>query len=132
MVISEADCCTLQHLEHRKLACNSALNIQPENVLVSTVTKDDVPLQALFRKPAGCLWDSEEEVILVADSGNNRIRSFAIGTAVTTRLGTGAAGLRDGPPLESDFNQPSSLGFLPDGRLVVADTQNHVLRVVQP
>ncbi|MBW1806894.1 MAG: hypothetical protein JRJ87_01785 [Deltaproteobacteria bacterium] len=94
--------------------------------------KDGQPLEAQFWKPAGCVWDSQETVILIADSGNQRIRAFSIGTAVTTRLGSGNLGLDSGLPLEATFNNPNSLAIFPDGRLVIADTQNHVLRVLMP
>ena len=94
--------------------------------------KDGQPLEAQFWKPASCVWDAQETVVLIADSGNHRIRAFSIGTAVTTRLGSGNLGLDSGPPLEATFNNPNSLAFFEDGRLVIADSQNHVLRVLLP
>ena len=51
---------------------------------------------------------------------------------VTTFLGSGAVGMDAGPPLGASFKHPSSLAFLEDGRLVIADTQNHSIRVLQP
>lgn len=90
--------------------------------------KEGEPLQAQFWKPAGCLEDATNASTLVADTGNNRIRAIAV--AVDTRLGSGALGLDNGPPLQASFRQPSGLAFFGDGRLVIADTNNNVLRVV--
>ena len=91
----------------------------------------DGPLdQAMFKKPAGCVVQSAS-IILVADRGNHRVR--AVGAqGVITFLGAGTPGMDDGPPELARLKYPSSLAFLEDGRLVVADTQNHAIRVVQP
>ena len=70
------------------------------------------------------------DAVLVADSGNNRVR--AVAAAVSTLLGSGTPGLDNGPPLQASFRQPAGLAFLGDGRLVVSDSQNHALRVVHP
>lgn len=88
--------------------------------------------EARFWKPAGCLWDPDTGRLLVADSGNHRVRAVEPGVEVTTRLGTGDPGLEDGPPLQAGFKLPSALAFLGDGRLVIVDTFNHALRVVHP
>ena len=92
----------------------------------------DGPLdQAQFKKPAGCIVDAASGNLLVADRGNHRVRAVASGQ-VTTLLGCGTAGLSAGPPLGANFKYPSSLAFLEDGRLVIADTQNNCVRVLQP
>ncbi|HUU02952.1 MAG TPA: hypothetical protein VM425_16075 [Myxococcota bacterium] len=93
---------------------------------------DGDPLAAQFRKPAGCTWDEAGAQILTADSGNNRVRSFTIGGQVATLLGAGMTGAANGPALQATFNQPSSLAFIEDGRLVIADTHNNLLRIVRP
>jgi len=87
---------------------------------------------ARFFLPLGCLEEPATGVILVADSGNHRIR--AIGTNdVSTRLGSGKlTPFKNGSPLEASFNYPKSMLLLADGRLVIADTNNHVLRVLNP
>ncbi len=85
---------------------------------------------ARFAKPAGMIPDPVDDSYLVADSGNHRVR--AIGIEVSTSLGSGHPGLADGPPDLVEFDHPSGLAFLGDGRLVIADTNNHMLRVLNP
>ena len=92
---------------------------------------DGTLAQAQFKKPAGCLVDAATADLLVADRSNHRVRAVTT-TQVTTLLGSGVVGLDAGPPRGASFKQPSSLAFLEDGRLVIADTQNHCIRVVQP
>jgi DNA-binding beta-propeller fold protein YncE len=92
---------------------------------------DGLLAQAQFKKPAGCLVDPVTSYLLVADRSNHRVRALA-SQQVTTLLGSGAVGLDAGPPLGASFKYPSSLAYLEDGRLVIADTQNHCIRVVQP
>jgi hypothetical protein len=53
-------------------------------------------------------------------------------TEVTTAVGSGGLGLDDGPPALATFRYPGGLAALPDGQLVIADTQNHALRVTRP
>ncbi|NMB74591.1 MAG: hypothetical protein GYA21_05615 [Myxococcales bacterium] len=91
---------------------------------------DGAMREARFAKPLGLLEDPLDQAYLVADSGNQRVRR--IDTLVRTMLGSGLAGAASGPPLQASFRQPSGLCRLPDGRLLVADTQNHAIRVVNP
>jgi hypothetical protein len=91
----------------------------------------DGPLaQSQLKKPAGCVAE-QDGTLLVADRANHRVRAVS-SDQVTTRLGSGAVGMAAGPPLGASFKYPSSLAFLEDGRLVIADTQNHCLRILQP
>jgi DNA-binding beta-propeller fold protein YncE len=92
---------------------------------------DGPPAQSRFKKPAGCVVDTATGYLLVTDRSNHRVRAVAT-EQVTTFLGSGAVGMDAGPPLEASFKLPSSLAFLEDGRLVIADTQNHCVRVLQP
>ncbi len=93
---------------------------------------DGDPLESQFRKPAGCAWDEIQARILTADSGNNRVRALVIGGQVTTLAGSGTTGSADGPAMLATFNLPSAVAALADGSLVVADTQNNLLRIVLP
>jgi thiol-disulfide isomerase/thioredoxin len=67
-------------------------------------------------------------LLYVADTYNNKIKTVDPNTReARTVLGTGRAGLRDGEdPL---FYEPSGLSVAA-GKLYVADTNNHVIRVV--
>jgi sugar lactone lactonase YvrE len=84
--------------------------------------------------PAGAVArDGATGILYVADTWNNEIRALDL-TAGTTRTvaGTGAAGFSGdgGPATAAELRQPSDLELGPDGRLYVADTGNHAIRVV--
>ena len=88
--------------------------------------RDGPAEQALLQFPAGLAH--LDGVLYIADTFNNKIKKLDLTTAYTeTILGTGASGAGDGfTPM---FNEPSGLSVIPD-RLFVADTNNHVIRVV--
>ena len=71
--------------------------------------------------------------IYVADTGNHRIRRIDLSSqdfAVTTIAGDGTPGYLDGEGLAARFNAPQGLELSGDGRLYVADTGNHRIRVI--
>ena len=71
-----------------------------------------------------------EGVIYLADSYNHKIRRYFLdGGALVSLAGTGEPGLEDGGPNAAQFNEPSGLAAA-DGRLFVADTNNHRIRTV--
>jgi hypothetical protein len=51
---------------------------------------------------------------------------------VTTIAGSGGAGFANGTGAAAQFNLPRGIAGLPDGNIVVADTQNHRIRLVTP
>ncbi|MFJ8161821.1 NHL domain-containing thioredoxin family protein [Streptomyces sp. NPDC096136] len=66
--------------------------------------------------------------LLVSDSTRHQLVELAAdGETVVRRIGSGERGL--GPDA---FSEPQGLELLPDGRVVVADTVNHALRVFDP
>ncbi len=68
--------------------------------------------------------------IYVADSYNNRIKLIdPIKRNVTTLAGSGRKELTDGLLREAAFNEPGGLAWL-GGKLYVADTNNHQIRVL--
>ncbi|MER7107040.1 NHL domain-containing thioredoxin family protein [Streptomyces sp. NPDC000229] len=71
--------------------------------------------------------------LLVTDTTRHQVVELAAdGETVVRRYGTGERGLVDGKADEARFNEPQGLCLLPDGRVVVADTVNHALRVLDP
>jgi thiol-disulfide isomerase/thioredoxin len=67
--------------------------------------------------------------LLVADTGHHQLVQLDLdATTVLRRIGTGERGHSDGAV--PSFAEPSAVALLPDGRLVVADTANHALRVI--
>lgn len=67
--------------------------------------------------------------LLVSDSNHNQIVIMRETGEIETRIGSGEAGLQDGGYGEATFYRPQGLLFS-DGRLFVADTQNHALREI--
>ncbi|WP_330331407.1 thioredoxin-like domain-containing protein [Streptomyces sp. NBC_00536] len=66
--------------------------------------------------------------VLVSDSTRHQLVELAAdGESVVRRIGGGERGF--GPDA---FSEPQGLALLPDGRVVVADTVNHALRVFDP
>lgn len=75
--------------------------------------------------------------LLVADTGNHRVRRIRPGadgasTVVTTLAGSGQVGTALGAALQSDLPTPSGLALLPDGRVLVSDPFHSVIRAIQP
>jgi sugar lactone lactonase YvrE len=84
-------------------------------------------------EPGGSITVDDAGRVYVADTYNNRIRriDFTAGT-VTTIAGIGVAGFSGdgGPATAAALNQPRDLELGPDGRLYIADTDNHRIRAV--
>ncbi len=66
--------------------------------------------------------------VLVADTNNHVIRRVTPAGDVTTFAGSGVAGWADGPVATARFDAPAGLALDAGGALIVADTNNHVLR----
>jgi len=84
-------------------------------------------------EPGGSITVDSEGRVYLADTYNHRIRriDFAANT-VTTIAGNGTVGFSGdgGPATAAAFNLPRDLELGPDGRLYVADTDNHRIRVI--
>ncbi|HEV3025561.1 MAG TPA: hypothetical protein VGX76_23980 [Pirellulales bacterium] len=68
--------------------------------------------------------------LVVADFGANRICRIDGDRRVSVVAGDGEAGYRDGPVAQACFNQPHNVVVAADGKLLVADTSNHCVRLV--
>lgn len=67
--------------------------------------------------------------LYIADSYNHKIKRLrAASKAVSTVAGTGAPGFADGPGSAAQFSEPGGLALLDGGDLLVADTNNGVIR----
>ncbi|HEX2922805.1 MAG TPA: alkyl hydroperoxide reductase, partial [Chloroflexota bacterium] len=77
----------------------------------------------------GVCFDPQEGVVFVADSYNHKIKQLEPRTRrVDTILGDGEAALRDGIGEAASFWEPGGVSVA-GGRLYVADTNNHAVRV---
>jgi hypothetical protein len=72
--------------------------------------------------------------VLVADTGNNRIRRIAPDGTITTFAGTGTpgAGGDGGPAASAQLTAPRDVAPLADGGIAIADTGNDRIRRVAP
>ena len=84
--------------------------------------------EARLQHPLGVAY--HEGVIYLADSYNHKVRRYLLEDRVLVSLsGTGQAGDHDGGPNAAQFSEPGGLAAA-DGRLFVADTNNHRIRTV--
>jgi sugar lactone lactonase YvrE len=85
--------------------------------------------QARFRTPSGVAL-APDGVLYVADTGNNAIRRIAPDGVVSTVAGNGNAGHVDALGPDARFNGPIGLAIDGSGRIIVADTYNDRIRLV--
>ena len=80
-----------------------------------------------LQHPQGIAW--LDGTIYIADTYNHKVKRVLPQTrSVFTLLGTGQAGMEDGPGKQARFSEPSGLSFA-GGKLFIADTNNHAVRV---
>ena len=85
---------------------------------------------ALFENPRSLLMDPEGN-LLVADAGNNAIRSITPAGEVSTVVGTAEkfAPSTEGPVLEANLYIPFGLAYSPEGDLFIAGFDHCIRRV---
>lgn len=90
--------------------------------------RDGTRPRARLQHPLGVVF--QDGLLYVADTYNSKIKIIepARGSSVTF-AGTGQHGVHDGKLADAGFNEPGGLAFL-NGKLYVADTNNHLIRVI--
>ena len=88
---------------------------------------------ALLDGPTGLAVDLEGR-LLVCDTFNNRVRRLDQDGMIQTMAGVGTPGSSGdgGDARDAELNQPRGVAVDTDGRIYVADTQNHRVRVIGP
>jgi RHS repeat-associated protein len=83
-------------------------------------------LQAKFNQPNGLVF-AASGALYIADQKNHLIRKLENG-AVTTVAGNSTNGWVDGPALSAKFREPRALVFDATGGLLIADSNNNLVR----
>ena len=89
--------------------------------------KDGHGDEATFSYPRG-IAIRNNGTIIVADTGNCKIRGIDLDGNVFTIVGTGEKGDKDGPGNEASFKFPQGVAIRDDGTIIVADSHNHKIR----
>jgi len=90
---------------------------------------DGTGTNARLQHPLGIVYNSQDQLLYVADTYNNKIKVVDPKTKESkTFSGTGLAGNRDGRE-DAQFNEPSGLTII-NGKIYVTDTNNHLIRVI--
>lgn len=86
-------------------------------------------IKAQLSAPHDLLFDRQGN-LLIADSGNHRIRRITSKGIIETIAGDGRVGKTgyNDPPSATSLNYPQSLALDAQGNLYIADTFNHVIR----
>jgi sugar lactone lactonase YvrE len=93
--------------------------------------RDGPASTAQFSDPIGVAV-APDGTIYVSDRGNARIRMIAPDGMVSTLAGDGVNGDADGYGRFGRLHMAEGLAVLPDGRVVVADAENHKLKLLDP
>ena len=107
--------------------------IEPEGIvwtLAGGVEGDLIggsPLSAKFAQPMAIAID-RAGAIIVADG--NAIRKIGGILPIVTNISEGTRGIRDGNLLTARFNRPSGIAFDSAGSLLVADSENRLVRKI--
>jgi hypothetical protein len=111
--------------------------VNPTSGVVTTLAgsgqsfADGTGTSANFNNPYGVAVIPSSSVIVVADSGNNRIRLVTYpGGVVTTLAGSGSATFADGTGTAARFSGPHGVAVTSTGDIVVADADNNRIRLV--
>ena len=87
----------------------------------------DVEASSTLRFPGKVLIDNDEKRLFISDSGHNRIVICNLDGEIIDTIGSGSAGARDGNFDEATLRSPQGL-CLWNGMLLIADTDNHLIR----
>jgi glucose/arabinose dehydrogenase len=90
---------------------------------------DGTGTAARFNVPQGVAVLPDGNIV-VADTGNCRIRLVTPAGVVTTIAGSATAAFADGTGTAASFQYPCGVAALPNGNIVVADQNNHCIRLV--
>ena len=91
---------------------------------------DQIP-PTWLEMPTGLALDSQG-LLYISDTSHDRILVLDREGNPQIYAGTGRTGLEDGSRLEAEFNWPTGIALDPVGNLYVADTDNNLVRKIDP
>src|ERR1041384_5877066 len=92
---------------------------------------DGVGSKALFNSPSA-IAVAPDGFLIIADTGNNRIRRIPPSGETGTIAGDGRAAYADGPANQAQFNGPIGVAVDAHGNIYVADSYNDRIRLITP
>lgn len=99
---------------------------------VSAGSEDGLGRAAGFNAPQG-MTTTPDGMVFIADTRNHTIRKVALDGTVTVYAGSaGVSGSATGTVTDARFNGPAGITSDSLGNLYVADTGNHVVRLITP
>lgn len=109
--------------------------LKPQQLPLQPAAVPSNPFELKFPSKIQCSnYDSSETtdpLYALSDSGNHRIIIFNSSGNVLHKIGQcGVSGYQDGTFDEAKFNCPQGVAWLDQKTLFVADTENHVIRMV--
>lgn len=102
-----------------------------DNNLFDFGDEDGEPGVSRLQHALGVTASPDGSTVYIADTYNNKIKIYHPETGITETLTGqgGSGGYRDGTLEEAAFDEPGGIDYA-DNRLYVADTNNHVIRVI--
>jgi DNA-binding beta-propeller fold protein YncE len=103
----------------------------PNNDLFDFGDVDGAEGTSRLQHALGVTGNEDASLIYIADTYNSRIKVYDTSTGETQSIfGLGGnGGYRDGDASVAEFDEPGGLDYA-DGKLYVADTNNHVIRLI--
>ncbi|MFK5924069.1 MAG: hypothetical protein QM496_17975 [Verrucomicrobiota bacterium] len=96
------------------------------------IPKDDtLATQSPLFDPRGCAMDSKGNLYILERSGH-ALRIVNTDGKIKTVAGTGKSGARDGSALQAGLNGPKHLCIDDQDRVIIADAENHLIRLYDP
>jgi thiol-disulfide isomerase/thioredoxin len=109
--------------EHR---ANGELNPTP----LKFEPEDEKSHNEALRYPGKILADAAGGRLFVSDTGHNRIVITDLDGKLIAAAGNGAVGQKNGPFEQANFNRPQGMCLIGPDTLLVADTENHMIRAL--
>jgi hypothetical protein len=115
----------------RRIASDAAHTVTTfAGMLGAQGSADGIGAAARFFRPMGIAWDGPRNRLVVADSGNHKIRAINVATAAVTTLAGSAVGVGDGPGASARCSFPTAVAIAEDGRVFVISSGDSMLKVV--